>query len=370
MSLSLISNYCAASSYFVMIIIMLLVPRPKGDQWHHFNKAANTLLIAYFVLMCSSISGALHLSETNQLTRAIILAVASYQACFFTFTSLSFIQPLRVTRTQVFSFLAIITIASVGLIMLSRTTSLENFNKIIIAFIILYLIMCAYFSYWFLTYRSNCIKRLEEIYAEEMDSRISWITRLFFVSLFVGLLAATEAIFSQFEDYYTLVYIVFYAYFVGSLFRYQFLANYLLRAVCVETENATESDIEEEIKAEPVDFSNTPRAQQLTIALDKWVKDKEYTKADVTVADIAIQLGTSYGFLASYFSTVMNTSFRTWRLNLRIEEAKRLMLERPDLSISEIIPQVGYNQRGNFYRHFQSVVGCSPNEFRDKNSDK
>lgn len=98
--------------------------------------------------------------------------------------------------------------------------------------------------------------------------------------------------------------------------------------------------------------------------LEQWVADKRYTDNTATVETIASELGVSYGYMTNYFRTVVRVPFRTWRISHRLEEAKRLIVTRPELSFMEIARLVGYNNRSNFYRHFRDYEGCSPEEYK------
>ena len=67
-----------------------------------------------------------------------------------------------------------------------------------------------------------------------------------------------------------------------------------------------------------------------------------------------------------YFATKLGVDFRTWRTNLRIEEAKNLLLENKDASINIIAEACGFSDKSNFHRQFVKIVGCSPKEWRDR----
>ena len=66
-----------------------------------------------------------------------------------------------------------------------------------------------------------------------------------------------------------------------------------------------------------------------------------------------------------YFASRMGMDFKTWRTNLRIEEAKRLLIENPELSTHIISEMSGFSDRSNFHRQFVKVVGCSPKQWRE-----
>jgi AraC-like DNA-binding protein len=103
---------------------------------------------------------------------------------------------------------------------------------------------------------------------------------------------------------------------------------------------------------------------RLDRSIDKWVKDKRFREYDKSREEIAEELGTTKDLLHIYFSTRMGVDFRTWRTQLRIEDAKVLLLEKKNVSINVVGEMAGFSDRANFYRQFVKFVGCSPKEWR------
>ena len=66
-----------------------------------------------------------------------------------------------------------------------------------------------------------------------------------------------------------------------------------------------------------------------------------------------------------YFTDRLGIDFRSWRTELRIKEAKEMLLTHKDYSINFISEVVGFSDRSNFHRQFTKSVGCSPKEWRD-----
>lgn len=56
-----------------------------------------------------------------------------------------------------------------------------------------------------------------------------------------------------------------------------------------------------------------------------------------------------------------------WRfiLNLKLEEAQRLLLSHPDMLIKDIALEIGYNDPLYFSRIFKKYIGVYPSEYRD-----
>ena len=69
--------------------------------------------------------------------------------------------------------------------------------------------------------------------------------------------------------------------------------------------------------------------------------------------------------LSFYCSRILNKKFLTWRKEIRIEDAKKLLLEHPEAPVRHIGYVVGFSDKSNFRRQFREVVGCTPTEWRE-----
>jgi AraC-like DNA-binding protein len=68
--------------------------------------------------------------------------------------------------------------------------------------------------------------------------------------------------------------------------------------------------------------------------------------------------------LSICFNACLKTSFPAWLNALRIERARRLIVEEPDRSVLEIATGVGYGSRAVFNSQFLRIVGMTPSEYR------
>ena len=102
-------------------------------------------------------------------------------------------------------------------------------------------------------------------------------------------------------------------------------------------------------------------------SLAQWVKEKKFRAYDKTREEIAKELNTSKELLHMFFVTRMSVDFKTWRTRLRIEEAKSLLLDNPEMSINIVAELSGFSDRSNFHRQFTKIVGCSPKQWRESN---
>ena len=83
----------------------------------------------------------------------------------------------------------------------------------------------------------------------------------------------------------------------------------------------------------------------------------------------AADLSREFGFDASYLSRQFKeqVGMTPWRfiLNLKLEEAQRLLLSHPDMLIKDIALEIGYNDPLYFSRIFKKYIGVYPSEYRD-----
>ena len=113
---------------------------------------------------------------------------------------------------------------------------------------------------------------------------------------------------------------------------------------------------------------NSRRMDRLERTLSAWLEDKGWRVPVRTVGEAAERLGTDTGTLHAYFKERMGLDFRTWRTRLRLEDAKRMLLEHPEMEAAEAGRRAGFSNRSNFARQFLAYTGMTPMEWRDSGS--
>ncbi|MGG1554615.1 response regulator transcription factor [Paenibacillus ferrarius] len=100
---------------------------------------------------------------------------------------------------------------------------------------------------------------------------------------------------------------------------------------------------------------------------DLMQKAKVYMDANLTkslsLEDVAEYLGITPPYLSLLFKKVFKETFVQYRINKRIELAKR-MLEMPHYKTNDIAYEIGYENYPHFSRMFKKVTGLSPLEYR------
>ena len=186
------------------------------------------------------------------------------------------------------------------------------------------------------------------------------------IILWLAVLAMPVAIFST-----TLLYIVGPAVLLALLFfNLTFIA---LGSSYIPTEELL--DKEENIQRcggangeKPLQQLSEERRNFIQNSLDQWCMDLGYKDCNVNMLTLSRTLCISKNELSLFFDQCLHSSFRIWLSEIRLNAAKKMMLECPDYSNDIISAECGFSCRTHLYRIFKTKEGCSPTEWRDFHS--
>ena len=89
----------------------------------------------------------------------------------------------------------------------------------------------------------------------------------------------------------------------------------------------------------------------------------EHQGDDLSLGQVAKSVNTSTFYFCKMFKKATGVNFTDYLSRVRIEKAKNLLLN-PNLRISEIAYEVGFQSLTHFNRVFKKIVGQSPTEYR------
>lgn len=95
---------------------------------------------------------------------------------------------------------------------------------------------------------------------------------------------------------------------------------------------------------------------------------EHFHEPDLSIEAIADNVQLTPGYLGKLFRSYTHTSFNDYLKNVRLEEAKKLLMETND-SIAVISEKVGILNTTYFFTLFKKNYGLSPNQFREVNSN-
>lgn len=340
----------AACSMLMTGLILAMVREPADARAAKFS-IAKWVLTAAVVLL-----GVVNLvqvgfdsdGDMSYLGPCIALAAGFLQAMLFTNALMTLIRPEEVTRAVVLKQVA--GVAAIDVVLTASFALLPSqlFIYTYYPAIVLYLVMMGYYVRWFRQGYQVFYQQIEQYYEEEEIARgTRWIRFLFRAAVAVGLLSLLMLLNHRDVDLcLTVAIALLYALFAASFINYGLSAPIILPAI----------------------YGDGPasgrRPKTKMTPLDLWIKNKGYLDNEKGVAEIAAEVGLSTDQLHRYFRDVMGEEFRTWRVRRRIDEAKRLMAEQPQLPTTQIGKQCGFNDRSFFYQQFLRFTGTSVAEYR------
>lgn len=161
-------------------------------------------------------------------------------------------------------------------------------------------------------------------------------------------------------------YIAFYVWFASRFINYIIRSDYYLPAVKSSPDEAAGLKSDQETMVSDSEFNDSEELMsRLKASLDEYVALKDYLNPERDRNYIIERSGVDPRFFRWYFQNVMVQDFRVWRANLRIEEAKRIIMATPDVSMNALAMRLGFGTSQNFYHHFKKVVGQTPTEFME-----
>jgi YesN/AraC family two-component response regulator len=91
----------------------------------------------------------------------------------------------------------------------------------------------------------------------------------------------------------------------------------------------------------------------------------EHQSEDISLGQVAKAVNTSTFYFCKMFKKATGLNFTNYLSRIRVERAKNLLLN-PNLRVSEIAFEVGFQSLTHFNRVFKRIIGQSPTEYRSK----
>ncbi|MFI3248454.1 MAG: helix-turn-helix domain-containing protein [Rikenellaceae bacterium] len=202
-----------------------------------------------------------------------------------------------------------------------------------------------------------------------VEMHIGWMIRSVYCMIGAGVFCACFALYSTVIPRFVLF--LFLLYFVAvCIYTFNRLLNFSL----IVNEYAQKSGGISLVQGQDVDMSKIRFSEIAYENLHKqmlnWVLAKEYCKKKSTIQSAATYASTNRLYLSNYINTTFNCSFRAWVSQLRIDEAKRLLIENSGATITSIAEQVGFQSLTSFTHAFKSIERMSPKEWLKLNYSK
>ena len=126
----------------------------------------------------------------------------------------------------------------------------------------------------------------------------------------------------------------------------------------------------QDIEAEVFQEASVPDDSGYSELLERIIKlvndEKLFLYPNLKVSDLAKQLNSNRNYIYHAINVEMGMSFSDYINGLRVDYASRLLEERPELSINDVMTKSGFTSSSAFYRNFKKFKGITPTEKRAK----
>ena len=364
---------------FVLGSLLLLIKAPNTEYSRKIGKTKNTIAICFYICsilfyVCLRYSGVGDYEIFSSMMMFVVNAVAS---AVLSFSLINLLDETYIENDKFYLNVGIIAVVSI--VFMKSFWWEEGWIRtaVRIAVIALFVIQCVVHI---LVFNKAFVKRLKQVeayYDEEEDYRMKWIRFCYVIMMLTQMFILVYMLLPRgFMKIYNIWYSIFLLYFTANFISFLGSHKLLLDAFAYKTlsghdlmqkiaENKSRRKTVKDNSQEPSVIISEADIRRLERSIDQWVKQKKYCEYDKSREEVAKELRTSKEHLHIYFSTIKGVDFKTWRTELRVEEAKKLLLENKEVSTNIIGEAAGFSDRSNFHRQFVKIVGCSPKQWRE-----
>ena len=95
------------------------------------------------------------------------------------------------------------------------------------------------------------------------------------------------------------------------------------------------------------------------------IVNRQIEEGRVNVSALAEELCMSITAFRRRFSALVDEKPQAYVMRLRMEKARQLIVEHPELTIAEVGLRLGFDEKANFTRAFKRVFGAPPSEYKE-----
>ena len=303
---------------------------------------------------------------------AILMNMSTYFLCYSLFSSalIMLLDRFYITKRRVWTHIILWIIFSTlsGVVLfLLPSGIMQKFSLFALAaWLVVFGVVLA--RRVIIAYR-RAIRIFNETQADDIGAYIEWLSIFTYWALIFGVGCG---LLTFLPDEYVFIWILssipFYSYLFYSyqnyLLFYEQVENAFEQDIQSEEELLTNSETEHEIVSE----KEVPRSYTEFIErVDNWIKTDGYVQQGLTIKELSEILYTNRTYLSAYIKTTYKMTFREWITGLRLEYAKNILKEHPEINIQKLAESSGFLSRSNFIKSFTEKEGCTPGKWKKAN---
>ena len=365
-------------SAFMFAFLLFLIKVPQTEYSRKIAQTKNTIAacflicsVLFFTCLRYSGSDALSGGSFEEFASMMMFVITCMSSVVLSFSLINLLDEKFIASDKFYlnvGFVAVLSVVFMRSFWMDKGSALRIAIQVI--YVIIFVLQCITHIIAFRRRYKECVKKLEHYYDEDEDKKLKWIHFCYVIMMLTQMFILVYRLFpTGFMRIYNVWYSLFMLYFTANFIS--FLGSHKLALDAFAYKALSGQDLVKRVRSAKKADNKAQESQtevefrKLERSLEQWVKQKKYVEFDKSREELAAQLNTTREILHLYFTTRKGVDFKTWRTELRVEEAKRLLLKNKDASVNIIGEMAGFSDRSNFHRQFVKIVGCSPKQWRD-----
>ena len=369
-------QWLACTDSCVLAFILMLIKVPATEYSKNITNAKTTIAVSFIVcafMMVFTLNKYSEVWEYERFSSLTMLIAVSFSSLAMSYSMINLLDDKMISSNTF--IVNIFLIASSSILLLEMATGTEKilYHISLAASLLLFASQSIFYIIMFDKAYKKSQKALNAYYDDEEEHKIRWIRFCYIIAMLTDLcLLVYMMIPTSFMKIYIAWYVLFMLYFTANFISFIGSHKMILDAFAHKTlsgqnlfppKNKREKALKEDTEYDRKQMEKAFKAIQKNLA--QWVADKKYREYDKSREEIAAELDTTKELLQLYFMTNIGQDFRSWRTELRINDAKRMLLEDKGTSIQLVGELCGFSDRSNFHTQFTRLTGCSPKKWRE-----
>lgn len=345
---------------------MLFARTPEKKIFANFLLSRRLMGTALLILAANYATHLFLAPRLRDLNATITMNLVTYFVCYWLFSSamMTLLDNHYITRQRLMRHLGMWLgfSASAGVVLLGISdVRVRSWGTVALA--IWLVVYGVFLSVRLLRTYARAVKMIEETHSDDIEAYIRWLSIFTYWAIGFGV---SCGLLTFLPDKYVFIWILssipFYIYLYCCYQNYMLFHERVERAFQEEIAMLQTGTgyLEEETGGNEAPSYH----QEMARRMKKWIDHEGYRKQGITLNELSLQLCTNRTYLSEYINNVYQMSYRDWITGLRIEYAKRIMQEQPQLKVQEIADLSGFLSQSHFIHSFSEKEGCSPARWR------
>lgn len=369
-------QWLACTDSCVLAFILMLIKVPATEYSKNITNAKTTIAVSFIVcafMMVFTLNKYSEVWEYERFSSLTMLIAVSFSSLAMSYSMINLLDDKMISSNTFIVNIFLITSSSILLLEMATGTEKILYHISLAASLLLFASQSIFYIIMFDKAYKKSQKALNAYYDDEEEHKIRWIRFCYIIAMLTDLcLLVYMMIPTSFMKIYIAWYVLFMLYFTANFISFIGSHKMILDAFAHKTlsgqnlfppKNKCEKALKEDTEYDRKQMEKAFKAIQKNLA--QWVADKKYREYDKSREEIAAELDTTKELLQLYFMTNIGQDFRSWRTELRINDAKRMLLEDKGTSIQLVGELCGFSDRSNFHTQFTRLTGCSPKKWRE-----